>query len=95
MDNRVYNELIPDFYHVCPEMIQILLRMKPTHKILLMSDSDAMSAMRPGKYNIKGVINISEKNGLMHLEDGTINSSSKYVLYGIGNLCLLYTSRCV
>ena len=86
LDNRVYNELIPDFYHVCPEMIQILLRMKPTHKILLMSDSDAMSAMRPGKYNIKGVINISEKNGLMHLEDGTINSSSKYVLYGIGNL---------
>jgi N-acetylglucosamine-6-phosphate deacetylase len=86
LDKRIYNELIPDFYHVCPEMIRILLEMKPLDKILLMSDSDAMSAMKPGRYNIKGVINISEKSGLMHLEDGTINSSSKYVLYGIGNL---------
>ncbi|MBE5780452.1 MAG: N-acetylglucosamine-6-phosphate deacetylase [Clostridiales bacterium] len=86
LDKRVYNELIPDFYHVCPEMIQILFRMKPYNKILLVSDCSAMSALKPGIYNIDGKININEKSGFMHLEDGTINSSSKYILYGIGNL---------
>lgn len=86
LDQRIYNELIADFYHVCPEMIRMLLKMKPIDKILLMSDSSPMSAMKPGIYDIKGVLNYSNKDGFVLLADGTISCSSKYVLYGIGNL---------
>lgn len=87
LDHRVRCELIPDFYHVCPEMIQIILRMKGKENVLLVSDSGLMSGNPAGKYRYAdGRYVFIEKSGLVHLENGTISGSSKYVLFGIGNL---------
>ncbi|MDL2225112.1 N-acetylglucosamine-6-phosphate deacetylase [Eubacteriales bacterium OttesenSCG-928-M02] len=86
LDDRVDCELIPDFYHVCPEMIQVYLKMKGKERIHLVSDSGSISGVPAGKYQAEGRYIYVEKDGLVHLEDGTISGSSKYVLFGIQNL---------
>ena len=46
-----------------------------------------MSGNPAGKYRYAdGRYVFIEKSGLVHLENGTISGSSKYVLFGIGNL---------
>ena len=87
LDDRVRCELICDFFHVCPETIRIFLKMKGKERMMMVSDSGATSGMPAGKYELpgEGAIYI-EKDGLVHLENGTIAGSSLYVLYGIGNL---------
>lgn len=52
LDPRIYNEINCDFIHVCPQMIEILLKMKPWDKILMMTDSDSLTGMPPGTYQI-------------------------------------------
>lgn len=48
LDPRIYNEINCDFIHVCPQMIEILLKMKPWDKILMMTDSDSLTGHAAG-----------------------------------------------
>lgn len=50
LDPRIYNEINCDFIHVCPQMIEILLKMKAWDKILMMTDNDSMTGMPAGDY---------------------------------------------
>ncbi|MBE5780457.1 MAG: N-acetylglucosamine-6-phosphate deacetylase [Clostridiales bacterium] len=87
LDERIRCEVISDFYHVCPELITMIIKLKGKENVLLVSDSGSMSGAPAGKYmSSSGRPVYIEKSGLVHLEDGTISGSSKYVLFGIGNL---------
>lgn len=86
LDPRIYNEINCDLIHVCPQMIEILLRMKSWDKILMMTDNDSMTGMPAGDYQIDGVIERLESSGKIVLEDGTIYGSGRTLLQDVFNL---------
>ncbi|WP_302925851.1 N-acetylglucosamine-6-phosphate deacetylase [Holdemania filiformis] len=86
LDPRIYNEINCDFIHVCPQMIEILLKMKSWDKILMMTDNDSMTGMPVGQYRIDNVIETLEPNGKIMLEDGTIYGSGRLLLQDVFNL---------
>ncbi len=86
LDPRIYNEINCDFIHVCPQMIEILLKMKPWDKILMMTDSDSLTGMPPGTYQIGETPETLESNGKIHLPDGTIYGSGRLLLQDVFNL---------
>ena len=77
LDPRIFNEINCDLIHVCPQMIEILLRMKAWDKILMMTDNDSLTGMPAGDYWIDGVIERLEPNGKIVLEDGTIYGAGR------------------
>lgn len=87
LDPNVYCEMICDFHHLSPEMIEIMIRVKnDMSKLIMISDSDHLSGIEPGDYyTFNKVIHVHE-DGRILLDDGTISGSSRYVLYGIQNL---------
>ena len=86
LDDNIYCELIADFFHICPDMIRIMFRIKDKGRFVLVSDSSQLSGVKPGKYEMLGQEVFVEESGLVHLADGKICGSSKYVLFGIQNL---------
>lgn len=87
LDKDIYCEIICDFFHVSKEMIDIMLRNKQDdHKIIMISDSDIISGMEPGYYHAYHQNIRVHEDGRILLDDGTIDGSSKNVLYGIYNL---------
>lgn len=86
LDPRIYNEINCDFIHVCPQMIEILLKMKSWDKILMMTDSDSLTGMPPGTYQIGETPETLEQNGKIHLPDGTIYGSGRLLLQDVFNL---------
>ena len=86
LDPRIYNEINCDFIHVCPQMIEILLKMKAWDKILMMTDNDSMTGMPAGDYLLDGVVERLESNGKIVLEDGTIYGSGRTLVQDVFNL---------
>lgn len=83
----LYCEIICDFYHIAPEMLEIMFRIKQDpSKFIMISDSDILSGVEPGSYHAFGKNVHVHPDGRILLDDGTISGSSKCVLYGIGNL---------
>ena len=87
LDKDLYCEIICDFIHIDPRMLQIMFKVKgTTDRFLLISDSDNLSGLQPGYYHTYGKNVFVNDEGKMTLDDGTIFGSSKYVLYGMENL---------
>ena len=86
LDPDMYCELIADFIHICPDMIRIMFKVKEYEKFLLISDDTPLAGFKPGKYNALGMELTIEEDGRVHTDKGRLLGSSKYVLYGIGNL---------
>lgn len=84
---KLYCEVICDFFHLSPEMLTIMFRIKQDlSKMVMISDSDILSGVQPGSYHAFGKRVHVHPDGRILLDDGTISGSSKYVLYGIQNL---------
>lgn len=89
LDDEIYCELICDFFHVHPDMIKLILKMKSSERVCMISDAVVGSGLKPGKYNFsERVITIDEK-GWSKLADGTIAGSAKSLLFGFKNLVQL------
>lgn len=89
LNDEVYCELICDFFHVHPDMIKMILRLKSSDKVCMVSDAIVGSGLKPGKYNFsERVITIDEK-GWSRLPDGTIAGSTKSLLFGFKNMIQL------
>ena len=87
LDEDLYCEIICDFIHIDPRMLEIMFKVKgTTDKFLMISDSDNLSGLEPGYYCTYGKNVLVNDEGKMTLDDGTIFGSSKYVLYGMYNL---------
>ncbi len=86
LNEDVYNEINCDFIHVCPQMIEVLIRMKGTDKLLMMTDSDSLTGMPSGRYMIGNTVETLNENGKITLDDGTIYGSGKLLLDDVFNL---------
>ena len=76
-------ELICDGKHVAKEMLEIIFKLKDLNELIMISDSTALSYLKPGNYPLKtGTINVSD-DGLLLNEFGHIAGSSRSILYGL------------
>lgn len=88
LSDQIYCEVICDFHHIDPTMLEIMFRIKPNGMkgMIMISDSGLLSGNPAGTYEKYGQVRIIDENGLIHLEDGTIAGSSHPLVYGIRNL---------
>ena len=78
-------ELICDFFHVCPEVIKLLIDIKGTDKVTMITDSEVGTGLPDGKYNVNGrILTVTDKK--TYTEDGTIAGGSSVLLDGVKNL---------
>ncbi|MEW9121362.1 MAG: amidohydrolase family protein [Thermotaleaceae bacterium] len=88
LDDRIDCELICDGFHICNDMLQIILKLKDPSRIMMISDGTPFSGAPIGRYageSEGSVLNV-ERDGRILDEDGKISGSSKTVLDGIRNL---------
>lgn len=88
LSKDLYCEMICDFHHLAPEMLELMFRIKPNplEKLIMISDSGQLSGNPPGVYEKYGQVRIIGEDGLIHLEDGTIAGSAHPLLFGMRNL---------
>lgn len=78
-------ELISDFIHVHPQMMEMVRRLKGVEKIALISDAVLAAGVAPGRYQFGNrSVNIGD-GGKITLPDGTIAGSSGNLLLGFQN----------
>lgn len=82
-------ELICDGMHVSLPMVQLVLKAKDNHQIMMISDCTPMSGAPVGRYKGFGqgmeYINVT-KEGFVLSDQGRLCGSSQGVIYGIRNL---------
>ena len=86
MDDRVDCELICDCYHVHPDMIRMVVKMKSVNKICMISDSITAAGINPGEYFFLGHKVTVDKDGWSMLANGTIAGSTKDLMYGLKSM---------
>jgi len=86
--DEVWCELICDFLHICPQMIEIILKLKDNDKIMMISDNVAYTGVPVGIYRSMfggSTIRMTEE-GFILSDTGRLMGSSKPVIFGIKNL---------
>lgn len=78
-------ELICDFVHLSPEIVQLVFRIKNPEDIILISDSISATDLPDGKYNL-GTLEVEVENGFCKLKDGTIAGSTLTIDRAVKNL---------
>lgn len=80
---QVQCELIADGVHVQPEMMELMLRVKPLNQWMLISDSTSASGAPAGMYRFGEFKVIMNEAGFVKTETGRLMGSSKPVVYGM------------
>jgi N-acetylglucosamine-6-phosphate deacetylase len=75
LDDDISCEYIPDFYHVCKDMLKILFKCKPIDKLIMVTDSLSPCGMKDGRYNL-GDMEIYVTDGKILNAKGVISGSS-------------------
>ena len=75
-------DVIPDGYHVHPSVIKILVRSKGIDGVSAISDSIRAGGQDDGEYELGGQ-KVIVKNGMAHLEDGTMAGSTISLSEGV------------
>jgi N-acetylglucosamine-6-phosphate deacetylase len=90
--DSVYTELICDGYHVLPEVINMVFKLKPKEKILLITDSVDAAGGPVGEYSFAGlpVIYDGEKVNLKY--DGNLAGSALTIDKAVRN-AMLFTGK--
>jgi N-acetylglucosamine-6-phosphate deacetylase len=83
-DDRLTCELIADSVHVHPMMMELLLRMKGTDRVILVSDGTRATDMPEGFYEAGGQV-VQVEDGVVTLDDGTLAGSHKTIHAGFVN----------
>lgn len=86
LDDRVDCELICDLFHVHPDMIKIIVKLKTVGRVCMISDSILASGLQPGKYNFFNHNVFVDNEGWCRLQDMTIAGSTKDLMYGLKNM---------
>jgi N-acetylglucosamine-6-phosphate deacetylase len=74
--NGLYCEAITDGMHILPEAVNLLFRMKPLDKIIMITDNVWIAGLEDGNYSLGGVPVVKEGNKLM------VKSDERYSLAG-------------
>lgn len=75
-------DVIPDGYHVHPSIVKILVRSKGVDGVSAISDSTLAGGQSDGEYEFGGQ-KVIVKNGMAHLEDGTLAGSTISLSEGV------------
>lgn len=78
-------EIICDFVHLSPEMIQLILKLKRSDQLAMVSDSILAAGVESGQYLYQGRHMNIGKNSKSTLLDGTIAGSTGNLLLGFKN----------
>ncbi len=78
-------ELISDFIHVHPKMMEMIRRLKGIEKIVIVSDAIHAAGLTPGKYSFANHTIIIGEDGRSALADGTLAGSTGDMLLGFKN----------
>jgi N-acetylglucosamine-6-phosphate deacetylase len=74
-DDRVYCEIIADGIHLDPVILSLVLKIKGSGRIILVSDSVALNGVNDGQYKVKGNT-VTVSGGAIRLEDGRLAGST-------------------
>lgn len=74
LNDGLYAEIICDMEHVSKEGIQILLKMKPADKVILITDCMMAGGLPEGDYNL-GSLPVTMKEGTVRTETGALAGS--------------------
>jgi len=82
--------MITDGFHVIPDMIKIIIRMKGISNTIIVSDQCPIAGFPPGKYFALGNNIVLEENGYLHNpEAGVMVGSSKNILQCVNHFLSL------
>ena len=83
LSDGLYYEIITDLNHICKEIIQMMFKLQPYERFMLISDSNYMAGMPVGRYMRYGREMRMTEEGLIKDTNGRICGSGKYVLYNM------------
>lgn len=84
-DERIYCEVICDFYHVDPAIAKMIYKLKGAEKMIAISDSVPAAGIKEETIVLDGEVNYI-RDGLLIREDGVINGSVRTLNDGVKNL---------
>lgn len=82
LKDNIYAELIADGIHVSAPAMEILLRLKPADKVILVSDACQGTGLKDGNYML-GILPITVKNGVARIENGALAGSTTTLLKSV------------
>lgn len=88
LDDRLYSELICDFIHSHRAAVQILLRMKGTDKVVLISDGMPASGLGDGEYMFGGQ-KVIVRDNTARIETGSLAGSTLTLDRAVANIVSL------
>lgn len=88
LDDRIYGELICDFIHSHPASVKILIKIKGTGKIILISDAMLACGLGDGEYVFGGQKVIVDK-GIARIENGSLAGSTLTLDKAVANITKL------
>jgi len=83
--DELYAELIADGVHVHPAAMRLLIRLKGRKRVILVTDSMSAADMPDGRYTFGGH-DVTVRDGVARLEDGTLASSTLTMDAAVRNL---------
>ncbi len=85
LSEEVVTELIVDGVHLHPAIVQLILKLKTSEKIILVTDAMRAKCMGEGTYDLGGQA-VSVKNGTATLPDGALAGSTLKMPTAIQNM---------
>ncbi|MES2439534.1 MAG: N-acetylglucosamine-6-phosphate deacetylase [Verrucomicrobiota bacterium] len=86
MDDSLKLELIGDTVHLCPDMLELVFKLVPIERLMMITDSMAASWMNEGEVSLGG-LPVMVKDGVARLkEGGALAGSSLRYNHGLKNV---------
>lgn len=85
LHDEVYVEIICDRIHLCPEMIQLIFKIKGFDKVFLITDAMRAAGLSDGIYDLGGQETFV-KNGCARLNSGVVAGSTLLYNQGLRNV---------
>jgi N-acetylglucosamine-6-phosphate deacetylase len=85
-NNEVFIELICDTLHICPDMIELIFKLKDTEKIQLITDAMRAAGMPDGEYSLGGLAVIVADGAARLKSNGALAGSTLEVCDALKNV---------
>ncbi len=93
MRSDVTCELICDFFHVHPDVVKLLISIKGSDKVTMITDSEVGTGLPDGEYIVNGRT-LTVRDQKTYTEDGTIAGGTSVLLDGVKNLVSIGIPLC-
>lgn len=88
LNKNLHCEIVCDFVHLCPEMVQLILELKGFDHLMMVSDNSHYTGLPKGKYILPGGYIESDGMAKLTTDTGKIQGSNCFVHEGFKNLAL-------